>query len=94
MMYADDIILCFRANKKSCRTIIENFWDYEIFTSQCLNCTKSEIFFPYDIDRNTKTSICNFLNIKKDKFYFKYLGIMIFPRQLPISPFDDCVHAI
>lgn len=90
LMFADDILLTFRANKKSFTAFKNLFQRYALFSGQSVNFVKSEIFFPKNASRDSVRSISSFLNMKVGHFPFKYLGAMIAPRRPP-SQVQDIV---
>lgn len=44
LMYADDILVYFRVNRRSCKTIKDIFKVYETLTNQRINLGKTEMF--------------------------------------------------
>lgn len=79
-MLADDLLLCFRTNAKSCLTITKIFRDYERITNQRINFSESEIFFSKSASRSSiNHQVCSTLGFKHGFFPFKYLGGKIVP---------------
>lgn len=81
-MYAGDIPLCFRTNKRFSRAMLNTSREYEILTKDCINVNKSEIYFPRRINHNTKAHVCSTFHINEDNFSFKYLDTLISSREL------------
>lgn len=93
-MYANDILLCFKENRKSCMNISKVFHEFERMTNLKINVQKFEINFPKNTSRTIKREICQIFNIHEGNFPFKYLGTMVFPRKLPLSAHEDIVNQV
>ncbi|WOL07447.1 hypothetical protein Cni_G16188 [Canna indica] len=79
-MFANDIILIIKANRKSITSVKYIFAKYELFTGQRVNFSKSKIFFPKHLSSSARLNICSSLGMT---FPFKYLGVMLSPRRPP-----------
>ncbi|WOL04386.1 hypothetical protein Cni_G13107 [Canna indica] len=85
LMFADDVLLTFRATRKSLNTIKEVFRTYENFSGQSINFSKSEIFFPKAASREQINFTRSSFNMQVGSFPFKYLGTMVAPRRPPAN---------
>ncbi|WOK93465.1 ribonuclease H protein [Canna indica] len=87
-MFADDILLMFRANPRSLNTIQQIFSLYAKITGQTINLAKSEIFFPRNTSRATIRTLSSKLQMKVGSFPFKYLRAIIAPRRPPSTTYN------
>ncbi|WOL17301.1 hypothetical protein Cni_G26092 [Canna indica] len=83
LLFADDILLTFRANPNSLDSVKKIFKDFEKFTGLSVNFEKSSIFYPKSTSRECIAHISSIMNIRAGSFPFKYLGTQIFPRRPP-----------
>lgn len=58
------------------------------------NIIKSKIFFPDWFNLRVANSICHILNFKRSDFPFTYLGVLVSPKKLAISHFDNMIKKI
>ncbi|WOL07716.1 hypothetical protein Cni_G16463 [Canna indica] len=80
LMFADDILLAFKADDTSINSFKTIFGHYAQLTGQKVNFQKSAVFFPKYTPPTIKNNICTKLGIHEGSFPFKYLGAVISPR--------------
>lgn len=93
-MYADDVLLVFKATNKGFKSVRKILDAYKNLIGQAINYNKSEIFFPKYATPFIKNTMCNALNMKHGSFPFKYLGSIISPRRAPSSAFNYIMDII
>lgn len=82
LMHENDILLCFRANKRSYNTIRDIFQMYEVLTNERINMSKFKIFFPRDTSRSLRMDICHMVQFKEGYFSFNYLEGLVKSTEL------------
>lgn len=94
LLYAVDILLCFKDNRTSCESVQKVFQLYESLTNFQINVLKSGIYFPRTTHPDMKKEVCNQFNILEGIFPFKYLGIVVAPRRVPSHVHEQTVTKI
>lgn len=77
LMFADDLLLAFRANHKSCSIVLQILRVFQNLTHLRVNLDKSHFYFPKHCDPSSKHLVYNSLVIKEGSWPFKYLGTYI-----------------
>lgn len=83
LMFTDDVVLFAKADPASCSTI-RNVLD-KVCSGQSISEAKYRVFFPPNVDRDQKESLCDILGFACTPNIGKYLGI---PIKHPSSPMD------
>lgn len=91
LMYADDLILITKANRKTARNWKLCLDIFAHLSGQVSNPSESTIYFPSWINKRLEKSIPNILDFKKGDFPFTYLGVLIVFKKLRISGFQPMI---
>jgi hypothetical protein len=75
LLFADDTLLFFKADGDQARRVKHVIEVYAGSTGQLLNPAKCSIFFSNQCHASTQDDVRQILNIKRDEFEDKYLGL-------------------
>jgi hypothetical protein len=78
LFFADDVILFSRAKENEARVIVKCLKTYSSWSGQCINMSKSAIFFSRNCCPNAKASVNRILTLTPIPARAKYLGIHLF----------------
>jgi exonuclease III len=78
LLFADDVMIFSKANNGEAATILKCLNSYSKWSGQCINFSKSAIFFSRNCKPAIKTSINNILRLPPLPARAKYLGIPLF----------------
>lgn len=93
-MYANDLILASKATRKIDRNCNLYLSIYSKLTGQHPNYSKSIVLFPSWVSKWFVKSIFSILNFRIGSFPFTYVGVMITPKRIKISPIKPMVSHI
>lgn len=94
LMYANDLILVSKATRKIDRNCNLYLSIYSKLTGQHPNYSKSVVLFPSWVSKWFVKSIFSILNFRIGSFPFTYVGVMITPKRIKISPIKPMVSHI
>ncbi|XP_056695804.1 uncharacterized protein [Spinacia oleracea] len=75
LLFADDILLFARANRRECQKIVDILNIYEAASGQKINYDKSEVSFSKGVCESRKGELLDILKMKQVDEHAKYLGI-------------------
>ncbi|KAA3481359.1 reverse transcriptase [Gossypium australe] len=75
LLFADDCILFGEASNKGANILKDILQDYEICSGQCVNFSKSTVFFSPNTSEENKAAVSNLLGVRMATNPEKYLGI-------------------
>lgn len=81
LLYADDLVVYFRANHKSCCNVLDCLHLFHQLTGLKMNLSETRFYFPKRCSYRAKRSIHTQFQVLP----FIYLGAFIAPRPLPSS---------
>nr|XP_011470584.1 PREDICTED: uncharacterized protein LOC105353269 [Fragaria vesca subsp. vesca] len=93
VLFADDVIVFFRGNRRNLSRIMRFFDEYGRVSGQVINKGKSQVFIGNSI-HSRRHSISNFLGIPLGSAPFMYLGALIFHGKPRASYFHQIVDKI
>lgn len=74
LMYADDLVIYYRANEKEAKTIKNILQQYGEWTGHLINFDKFVIYFSQNVQQTQKLVICSKLSMRECDHRSKYLG--------------------
>lgn len=93
LLFADDILLFNKANKKNIQTINKILTNYSIISGLNLNLHKSKVWFSKQVDPQLIIYFSNTLNINVTPNLRRYLGLPLKPNYKK-SDFDFVIDKI
>lgn len=87
-LYADDMMVAIRANKRSCRSIQQLLHQFTSLTGLKMNNSKSSIYFSKWASRSFRNSVSGLLDFKEGRYPFKYLGTVLYEGRPRVRDFD------
>ncbi|KAK2419793.1 hypothetical protein QL285_030613 [Trifolium repens] len=75
LLFADDSIFFYRANKKETSTLKDIILLYQSASGQMVNMNKSELIYSKKVPESTKGEIAQILPMKRVEIFSKYLGM-------------------
>lgn len=92
LLYADDILLFCQASSRNCQSLSRIFEHYASISGQCVNYTKSKIFFGSQVPQALRRRIKRSIGFSEGSLPFIYLGVPLFtgkPRRIFFQPVMD-----
>ena len=78
LLYADDLILFMKGDKKGAVKIKQIFNQFAESSRLSINCDKSQIFFSKNFSLNRKKYLIDYLSFKEGSLPFNYLAAPLF----------------
>lgn len=75
LLYADDILLFCQASSRNCQSLSRIFEHYASISGQCVNYTKSKIFFGSQVPQALRRRIKRSIGFSEGSLPFIYLGV-------------------
>ncbi|XP_019226034.1 PREDICTED: uncharacterized protein LOC109207550 [Nicotiana attenuata] len=91
--FADDLIMCCRADKTSIQLLLDKFNHFSKVTGLMANLDKSSIYVA-GVNQGFKEMICSDFQFKMESLPFKYLGVPLSSRKLSIQQCMPLVEKI
>lgn len=74
LVYADDLLIFYKADQLEHKVVIDCINKYYHFTGQLINCSKSSIHFSKNVLATTKEEICSVIAKEESNHKTKYLS--------------------
>jgi hypothetical protein len=94
LLFADDVMIFFRANNAEASAILNCLNTYSHWSRQCINFSKSTVFYSKNCKPNIKASINCILRLPHILARAKYLGLPLFFDRKKSASFVDLKERI
>ena len=93
-MYVDDMVIFSNGSSKAIMEILAVIHKYESWSGQCINLSKSAIYYSQKIPSTRKSLLLRMTGFSEGSFPFKYLGVPIILGRLKQVHLEDTVFNI